>query len=86
AAIGAHAWRLRDVADPSLEDLRVLIPQDLDEMSDDDDDLPDLSALQPPSGEPLIAPDDVEETDESVDFGVDAASPEQDGVTPEGDG
>ncbi len=31
AAIGAHAWRLRDVAQPSNEQLRRLLPEDLDE-------------------------------------------------------
>ena len=31
AAIGAHAWRLRDVEQPSTEQLRELLPQDLDE-------------------------------------------------------
>jgi hypothetical protein len=31
AAIGAHAWRLRDVEAPSTDQLRELLPQDLDE-------------------------------------------------------
>ena len=31
AAIGAHAWRLRDVKAPTKEQLRQLLPQDLDE-------------------------------------------------------
>jgi adenylate kinase family enzyme len=31
AAIGAHAWRLRDVELPSTEQLRQLLPQDLDQ-------------------------------------------------------
>ncbi len=31
AAIGAHAWRLRDVEAPTTEQLRELLPQDLDE-------------------------------------------------------
>jgi len=31
AAIGAHAWRLRDVELPSTDQLRELLPQDLDE-------------------------------------------------------
>ena len=31
AAIGAHAWRLRDVEAPTKEQLRQLLPQDLDE-------------------------------------------------------
>ena len=29
AAIGQHAWRLREVSEPSLEQLRVLLPEDL---------------------------------------------------------
>ncbi len=29
AAIGRHAWRLRDVTDPSVEDLRTLLPEDV---------------------------------------------------------
>ena len=29
AAIGKHAWRLRDVADPTLDELRTLLPDDL---------------------------------------------------------
>jgi len=31
AAIGAHAWRLREVEAPTTEQLRQLLPQDLDE-------------------------------------------------------
>ncbi|TDT33714.1 AAA family ATPase [Naumannella halotolerans] len=30
AAIGRHAWRLRDVESPSVQDLRLLLPEDLD--------------------------------------------------------
>ena len=29
AAVGKHAWRLRDVADPTLDQLRTLLPEDL---------------------------------------------------------
>ncbi|MEP7018486.1 MAG: AAA family ATPase [Actinomycetota bacterium] len=36
AAIGAHAWRLRDVEAPSTEQLRQLLPQDLDEDQQDE--------------------------------------------------
>ena len=32
-AIGRHAWRLRDVTDPSVEQLRELLPEDLDDSS-----------------------------------------------------
>ena len=31
AAIGRHAWRLRDVAEPTLEQLRRLVPEDLED-------------------------------------------------------
>ena len=31
AAIGRHAWRLREVAEPTVEQLRKLIPEDFDE-------------------------------------------------------
>jgi hypothetical protein len=31
AAIGRHAWRLRDVAEPTVEQLRMLIADDFDE-------------------------------------------------------
>jgi AAA+ superfamily predicted ATPase len=31
AAIGRHAWRLRDVAEPTVEQLRELLPEDLDD-------------------------------------------------------
>ncbi len=29
AAIGKHAWRLRDIEDPTLEELRTLLPEDI---------------------------------------------------------
>ena len=35
AAIGAHAWRLRDVEAPSTDQLRQLLPQDLHEDADE---------------------------------------------------
>jgi ATPase family associated with various cellular activities (AAA)/AAA lid domain len=31
AAIGRHAWRLRDVAEPTVEQLRELLPEDLED-------------------------------------------------------
>jgi SpoVK/Ycf46/Vps4 family AAA+-type ATPase len=36
AAIGAHAWRLRDVEAPSTDQLRQLLPQNLDEDQQED--------------------------------------------------
>ncbi len=51
AAIGAHAWRLRDVADPDVSALRTLEPQDLTP----DADALDLTQPAPP-GTPAAAP------------------------------
>jgi SpoVK/Ycf46/Vps4 family AAA+-type ATPase len=34
AAIGAHAWRLREVETPTREQLQQLVPEDLDEQGD----------------------------------------------------
>lgn len=68
AAVGAHAWRLREVDDPSLDDLRQLLPDDLGEL-DDDDELPDLAGLQPAPGQPLSAPDEVADEPDTVEFG-----------------
>jgi len=41
AAIGRHAWRLREIEKPTLEQLRTLEPDDLDPV-----------ALEPPTPEP----------------------------------
>jgi hypothetical protein len=35
AAIGRHAWRLRDVEQPTVEQLRELVPDDLDPSDDE---------------------------------------------------
>jgi AAA+ superfamily predicted ATPase len=35
AAIGRHAWRLRDVDEPTVEQLRELLPEDLDDAPDE---------------------------------------------------
>ncbi len=34
AAVGRHAWRLRDIAEPTIEQLRMLIAADLDDHDD----------------------------------------------------
>ena len=36
AAIGQHAWRLRDIEEPTVEQLRTLAPEDLVYVSVDD--------------------------------------------------
>jgi hypothetical protein len=40
AAIGLHAWRLRDVAEPTVEQLRKLVPEDFDAAAGEDEPLP----------------------------------------------
>jgi hypothetical protein len=50
AAIGRHAWRLRDVPEPTLEQLRELLPEDLE-------DAPDAPGEQAPPREEPVAPE-----------------------------
>jgi SpoVK/Ycf46/Vps4 family AAA+-type ATPase len=54
AAIGRHAWRLRDVAEPSLEQLRKLIPEDFENSPAEDEPSPAMreqQASSPPSSQ-----------------------------------
>jgi ATPase family associated with various cellular activities (AAA)/AAA lid domain len=54
AAIGRHAWRLRDVSQPTVEQLRKLIPEDFDEAAGEDEPaagIPDQQASPPPPDE-----------------------------------
>jgi hypothetical protein len=54
AAIGRHAWRLRDVSEPTVEQLRKLIPEDFDEAAGEDEPapgVPDQQASPPPPDE-----------------------------------
>jgi Holliday junction resolvasome RuvABC ATP-dependent DNA helicase subunit len=46
AAIGKHAWRLRDVAEPSVEQLRKLVPDDFDDTAGEDEALPIIPEQQ----------------------------------------
>jgi hypothetical protein len=58
AAIGRHAWRLRDVAEPTLQQLRELIADDLDDEpapSEPDTTCAELAPDSPPS--PAAEPD-----------------------------
>ena len=52
AAIGRHAWRLRDVAEPSVEQLRKLVPEDFDETAAEDESSPAISEWQASSAPP----------------------------------
>ena len=86
AAIGAHAWRLREVTDPTLEDLRTLIPEDLDGLEKEEE-LPDLSLFQQHVGVPLEPPEedpagaDIADDDPSDEPAtVDITPPAEDGA------
>jgi Holliday junction resolvasome RuvABC ATP-dependent DNA helicase subunit len=46
AAIGKHAWRLRDVAEPTVEQLRKLVPDDFDDAAGEDEPLPVMPEQQ----------------------------------------
>ncbi|MDR0991050.1 MAG: AAA family ATPase [Propionibacteriaceae bacterium] len=78
AAIGRQAWRLRDVTDPTLEQLRELTPADI---------APDLSPADVDPAEAVVAwPVAEADTDGSgVDAAVvDSASPESETVSETG--
>ena len=65
-AIGRHAWRLRDVTEPTIQQLRELVPEDLDD-----------EPVDPPTdpvelGEP-DEPGELDETDEPRETGTDIA-------------
>jgi hypothetical protein len=59
AAVGRHAWRLREVAEPTLEQLRTLLPEDLDGPAPEPlpDTVPDLAPAPEPEPEPEPADD-----------------------------
>ena len=72
AAIGHHAWRLRDIAEPTLEQLRLLVVEDLDAPPAPEDEaapsdgatdpaVDPAAALVPPADAPEIAPVDIGE-------------------------
>ncbi len=60
AAIGHHAWRLRDVEAPSLEELRRLAPEDL---VVDPNDVVSADAAEAPTAPETDQPEDREPTD-----------------------
>jgi SpoVK/Ycf46/Vps4 family AAA+-type ATPase len=52
AAIGRHAWRLRDVAEPTVEELRRLLPEDFDETAGEEESSPIIPERQAGSSPP----------------------------------
>ena len=71
AAIGHHAWRLRDIAEPTLEELRLLDVEDLAAPPAPEESADALG----PDGE-LVAPADAQEIG-LVDIGEEAPAPHQ---------
>jgi hypothetical protein len=58
AAIGRHAWRLRDVSEPTLEQLRQLVPADLEDDPADPPPEPMGAEPDPLRPEPVEGPDE----------------------------
>ena len=56
AAIGRHAWRLREVTEPSLEQLRTILADDLVEPAAEPAAVVAAGQLQPPESAAPIAP------------------------------
>ena len=53
-AITRHAWRLRDVEQPTVEQLRLILPEDLVPVADDpvpDEPVADQPAVDEPAAE-----------------------------------
>jgi AAA lid domain len=63
AAIGRHAWRLRDVAEPTLEQLRKLIPEDFEEAAEEEDE-PSPAIPEQQAGSPSSSQGDIEQPTE----------------------
>ena len=72
-AIGRHAWRLRDVDEPTLEQLRELEPVDL---ADEPNPL-DVPVTQPPVPEPASSEAPVPELDPTRESPPDEPQPEE---------
>jgi SpoVK/Ycf46/Vps4 family AAA+-type ATPase len=67
AAIGKHAWRLRDIAEPTVEQLRKLIPGDFDEAAAEDEPPPVIpeQPARPPASNEVDAEQPAEDGSES---------------------
>ena len=59
AAIGRHAWRLRDVAEPTLEQLRKLTPEDFSETAAEDE--PSSATPEQQASSPSSSHTDIEQ-------------------------
>jgi hypothetical protein len=67
AAIGRHAWRLRDVAEPTVEQLKKLIPEDFDVAAGEDEPPPGSPRQQssPPSSHEVAGEQPAEDRSET---------------------
>ncbi|MBS4751475.1 AAA family ATPase [Nocardioides sp. zg-ZUI104] len=77
AAIGHHAWRLREVAEPTLEQLRTLEAADLVADPNEDPDAPDAPGEPGETGE-LVAPADPLPADTVEPFEAPTEDPPED--------
>ncbi|TNM42813.1 AAA family ATPase [Nocardioides albidus] len=75
AAIGHHAWRLRDIATPTVEQLRALEPEDLVVDPDDVAPAPDGEVRPPADVEPAAPVDPFGDDDTVARKPVPAAEP-----------
>jgi hypothetical protein len=81
-AIARHAWRLRDVAEPTLDELRLLLPDDLNDSNDGGPDGTAADSLV----DPIVV--DVQQTDHNdaaeieADPDASTASPSDDPTEP----
>jgi hypothetical protein len=75
-AIARHAWRLRDVAEPSLDDLRLLVAEDLNDSHDGD--TPDADGG--PVVDPIVV--DVPQTEQTDAPQVESDVPQADSDVP----
>jgi SpoVK/Ycf46/Vps4 family AAA+-type ATPase len=71
-AIGRHAWRLRDVTEPTVEQLRELLPEDLD-------DEPEPAPAPPETSEQNVAAGQSEDSEATV---IEPYEPTQNEDTP----
>jgi adenylate kinase family enzyme len=65
AAIGRHAWRLREVAEPTADQLKQLLPEDLDEAGDSSAKVVDWPPGTPGEAETFEAEPGTEPVDEA---------------------
>ncbi len=77
AAVGRHAWRLRDIGEPTIDQLRLLLAEDLDDDSTTD---PSTSSGIEPTGS------GIEPTGSGIEPTGSGIEPTGSGIEPTGSG